>query len=41
MMMDYKPLNKIFTQKDLKWLDQILPGAKKKAKDSESKNTEE
>ena len=37
MMMDYKPLNKVFTQKDLKWLDQILPGAKKNTKDGLNK----
>ena len=35
--MDYKPLNKVFTQKDLKWLDQILPGAKKNTKDGLNK----
>ena len=32
--MDYYPLNKIFTQKDLYWLDQLMPGSKKKAKDA-------
>ena len=31
MMMDYRPLNKIFTQKDLYWLDQLMPGKKKKS----------
>ena len=29
MMMDYYPLNLIFTQKDLYWLDQLMPGKKK------------
>ena len=28
-MMDYYPLNLIFTQKDLYWLDQLMPGKKK------------
>ena len=27
--MDYYPLNLIFTQKDLYWLDQLMPGKKK------------
>ena len=29
MMMDYYPMNLLFTQKDLYWLDQLMPGKKK------------
>ena len=28
-MMDYWPMNLLFTQKDLFWLDQLMPGKKK------------
>ena len=34
MSMDYYPLNTIFTQKDLYWLDSLMPGSKKKAKEA-------
>ena len=37
-MMDYRPLNKIFTQKDLYWLDQLMPGKKKKAGNATKRN---
>ena len=33
MLMDYPPLNMLFSQKDLYWLDSLMPGAKKKAKE--------
>merc|ERR1712080_210964 len=33
MSMDYRPMNRIFTQKDLYWLDQLMPGKKKNAED--------
>ena len=33
MLMDYRPLSMIFSQKDLYWLDSLMPGAKQKAKE--------
>ena len=32
--MDYYPLNTIFSQKDLYWLDSLMPGSKKKVKEA-------
>ena len=33
MLMDYWPLNMVFNQDDLHWLDSLMPGAKKKRRE--------